>query len=160
MKTARRKKIKVLKKLFLLSKVNGLKLCPLAILMPLDENPYIVPHFEALISCQNFLGGQRCDNTLSLWNTVWKISILLHKWVNQPLWLDEFVHLFVILWSKPKVITRDITYTYTTCRCDSGLVCTSNLKRVRGFRKYIGHCRSLKGFRLTIFMICPSTGGF
>ena len=27
------------------------KLCPLAILMPLKENPHIVPHLKALISC-------------------------------------------------------------------------------------------------------------
>ena len=36
---------------FLLSKVKSLKLCPLAILMPLEENPYIAPHLKALISC-------------------------------------------------------------------------------------------------------------
>ena len=29
---------------FLLSKLRSQKLCPLAILMLLDENPYIVPH--------------------------------------------------------------------------------------------------------------------
>ena len=35
---------------FLLSKVISLKLCPLAILMPLEENPHIVSHLKALIS--------------------------------------------------------------------------------------------------------------
>ena len=32
------------------SKVRILKLCPLAILMPRKENPFIVPHLKALIS--------------------------------------------------------------------------------------------------------------
>ena len=63
---------------FLLSKVISLKLCPLAILMPLEENPYIVPHFKALISGQKLWGGQRCSSTLSFWNALLKISILLH----------------------------------------------------------------------------------
>ena len=35
---------------FLLSKVRSLKLCPLAILMPLEKKPYIAPHLTALIS--------------------------------------------------------------------------------------------------------------
>ena len=50
----------------LLSKVRSLKLCPLAILMPLEENPYTVPHLKALNSGQNLWGGQRCGSTLSL----------------------------------------------------------------------------------------------
>ena len=29
--------------------------------------------------------------TLRLWNVLLKISILLHKWVNQPFWLDSSV---------------------------------------------------------------------
>ena len=33
--------------------------------MPLEENPYIVPHLKALISGQKFWGGQRCGSTLS-----------------------------------------------------------------------------------------------
>ena len=47
--------------------------------MPLEENPYIVPHLKALIRCQKLWGGQRCGSTLSLWNALLKISILLHK---------------------------------------------------------------------------------
>ena len=35
---------------FLLSKVRCLKLCPLSILMPLEENPYTVPHLKVQIS--------------------------------------------------------------------------------------------------------------
>ena len=42
---------------FLLGKVRSLKLCPLAILMLLEENPYIVPHLKALISGQKLWGG-------------------------------------------------------------------------------------------------------
>ena len=30
------------------NRVNSLKLCPLAILIPLEENPYAVPHLKAL----------------------------------------------------------------------------------------------------------------
>ena len=37
---------------FLLSKVRSLKLFPLAILMPLEENPYTVSHLKALNSGQ------------------------------------------------------------------------------------------------------------
>ena len=33
---------------FLLSKVRSVKLSPLAILMPLEENPYTVTHLKAL----------------------------------------------------------------------------------------------------------------
>ena len=40
--------------------------CPLAILMPFEENPYIVPHLKALISSKKILGGQRCGSILSL----------------------------------------------------------------------------------------------
>ena len=36
---------------FLLNKVKSVKLCPLAILMPLEENTYIAPHLKSLISC-------------------------------------------------------------------------------------------------------------
>ena len=38
--------------LFLLSKLRSLKLCPLANLMPLEENPYTVLHLKALKSGQ------------------------------------------------------------------------------------------------------------
>ena len=38
-----------------------------------------VPDFNALISGQKFLGGLRCGSTLSLWNALLKISILLHN---------------------------------------------------------------------------------
>ena len=51
---------------FLLSKVRSLKLCPLAILMPLEENPYTVPHLKALNSGQKLWGGQRWGSTLRL----------------------------------------------------------------------------------------------
>ena len=47
--------------------------------MPLEENPYIVPHFKAFNSGQKLWGGQRCSSTLSLWNTLLKITILLHS---------------------------------------------------------------------------------
>ena len=50
----------------------------LAILKPLEENPYKVPHLKALISCKKFWGQQRYGCTLSLWNSLLKISILLH----------------------------------------------------------------------------------
>ena len=65
-KIARDKSYKFQKTHFLLSKVRSLKLCPLAILMPLEENPYTVPHLKALNSGQNLWGGQRCGSTLSL----------------------------------------------------------------------------------------------
>ena len=55
-----------LKTRFLFSKVRTLKLCPLAILKPLEENLYIVPHFKALISGQKLWGEQRCGSTISL----------------------------------------------------------------------------------------------
>ena len=32
--------------------------------MPLEENPYTVPHLKALNSGQNLWGGQRCGRTL------------------------------------------------------------------------------------------------
>ena len=51
--------------------------------MSLERDPFIVPHFKALISCQNFLGGQGCGSTLSLCNALLKISILLHKMANE-----------------------------------------------------------------------------
>ena len=72
-------KLKVKKTNFLLGKVRSLKLCPLAILVVLEGNPFVVSHFKALISCQKFWGGQRCGSTLTLWNTILKISILLHN---------------------------------------------------------------------------------
>ena len=50
---------------FSLSKVRSLKLC-LAVLMPLEENPYTEPHLKALNSGQKLWGGQRCGGTLSL----------------------------------------------------------------------------------------------
>ena len=43
--------VKALKTHFLLSKVRSLKVYPLAILMLLEENPYMVPHLKALIIC-------------------------------------------------------------------------------------------------------------
>ena len=49
-----RDKFKVQKTQFLLSKVRCLKPCPLALLMPLEENPSIEPHLKALISGQRF----------------------------------------------------------------------------------------------------------
>ena len=55
-------KAKSFKTQFLLSKVRSLKLCPL----PLEENPYTVPHLKALNSSQNLWGGQRCGSTLNL----------------------------------------------------------------------------------------------
>ena len=50
----------------LLKKVRSLKICPVAILMSLEENPYIVPHLKATISDQKFWSEQRCGSTLSL----------------------------------------------------------------------------------------------
>ena len=44
----------------------SLKIFPLAILMPLEENPYIAPNLKALISGQKFWGGQRCGSIISL----------------------------------------------------------------------------------------------
>ena len=44
---------------FLLSKVRSLKLCPLAILKTLEENPYIVPHLKALIRVVKNFGEGR-----------------------------------------------------------------------------------------------------
>ena len=44
------KRAKVPKTHFSLSKVRSLKLCPLAILMPLEENPYTVTQLKALNS--------------------------------------------------------------------------------------------------------------
>ena len=54
-------------------------LCPLAILMSLEGNPFVVPHFKALISCQKFWVRQRCGSILRFWNALFKISILLHN---------------------------------------------------------------------------------
>ena len=47
--------------------------------MPLEENPYTVPHLKAFNSGQKLWGLQRCGSTLSLSNALLKISILLHK---------------------------------------------------------------------------------
>ena len=47
-------------------KVKSLKPRPLAILMPLEENPYTVPHLKALNSGQKLWGGQRCGSTLRM----------------------------------------------------------------------------------------------
>ena len=38
--------------------VRSLKVCHLAILMPLEENPYIVPQLKALIGGKNFGVGR------------------------------------------------------------------------------------------------------
>ena len=62
--------------------------------MPLEENPYIAPHFKALISCQKFGGLQRCGRTLSLWNALLKISILLHKMASGYKVLSLAVHTY------------------------------------------------------------------
>ena len=43
---------------FLLTKLKSLKLCPLAILMPLEENPYTVPHLKLLIVVNNYGVGR------------------------------------------------------------------------------------------------------
>ena len=67
---------------------------PLEVFMPLEENPYIVPHLKAIISDQIFWGGQRCGSTLSLWNAFLKISILLHKIAFQPFWMPVSVYGF------------------------------------------------------------------
>ena len=59
--------------------------------MPLEENPYVVPHLKALISGQRFLVRQRCGSTLQFWNVLLKISILLLKIAFEPFWLDASV---------------------------------------------------------------------
>ena len=59
--------------------------------MPLEENPYTVPHLKALNSGQKLWGGQRYGSTLSLWNSLLKISILLHKSQLQRFILNAFV---------------------------------------------------------------------
>ena len=33
--------------------------------MPFEENPYTVPHLEALNNCQKLWGWQRCGSTLT-----------------------------------------------------------------------------------------------
>ena len=81
---------------FLFSKVRSLKLCPLAILMSLEGNPFIVTHFKALISCQNFGGGQRCGSTLSLWNTNFKMTILLHNMASDHFHLLLTVYTYIL----------------------------------------------------------------
>ena len=47
--------------------------------MPLEENPYIVPHLKALIIGWKFWTRQKCGSIVSLWNALLKISILLHN---------------------------------------------------------------------------------
>ena len=42
------------------------QLLPLAVLTPLEKNPYIVPHLKALDSGQKNWGGQSCGSGLSL----------------------------------------------------------------------------------------------
>ena len=44
---------------FLLTKLKSLKLCPLAILMPLEENPYKVPDLRALLISGGKIGMGR-----------------------------------------------------------------------------------------------------
>ena len=51
---------------FLSSELRSQKLCPLPILMPLEENPYTVPFLKALNTGQKLWGGQSCGSTLSL----------------------------------------------------------------------------------------------
>ena len=74
--------------------------------MPLEENPYIVPHFKALISSQNFWGGQRCGSTLSLPNVLLKITILLHNWASD--WfhslLTVYLHFNIDYYFFPKTL--------------------------------------------------------
>ena len=50
MKTTRGKMEKFGKTYFLLSKARIQKLCPLAILMPLEKNSCIVPNLKVLVS--------------------------------------------------------------------------------------------------------------
>ena len=59
--------------------------------MPLEENPYTVPHLKALNSGQKLWGGQRCGSTLSLWNALLNISNLLHRSRSQRFILNAFV---------------------------------------------------------------------
>ena len=47
--------------------------------MPLEEKPYTVLQLKALNSVQKLRGWQSCGSTLSMWNALLKISILLHK---------------------------------------------------------------------------------
>ena len=60
--------------------------------MSLEGNPFVVPHFKALISCQKFWGRQRCGSTLRLWNTLFKISILLHNMASDWFILSTAVY--------------------------------------------------------------------
>ena len=120
MKTARGKCWKLWKTHFLLSKVRSLKLCPLAILMPLEENPYTVPHLKALNSGQNLWGGQRCGSTLSLWNALLKISILLHISRSQRFILNAFV-----LSSKFLHFKADKARNFTAFKCEKKITQSS-----------------------------------
>ena len=62
---------KVRKTHFLFSKVRSLKICPLTLLVPVKEFPYIVPHLKALISVRKF---GKCGSTLCWWNAILKSS--------------------------------------------------------------------------------------
>ena len=84
--------------------------------MPLEENPYIVAHFEALISCQNFRGGQRFGSTLSLWYALLKIGILLHKTSTMYLFsvVSVFIH-FVLeenFWMSKSIFFKRMNYMF------------------------------------------------
>ena len=68
----------------------------LAVFMPLEGNPYVVPHLKALISGIKIWDGQRFGSTLSLLNPLLKISILLHKMASVRFDLTETVSVFSI----------------------------------------------------------------
>ena len=72
--------------------------------IPLEENPHIVPHLKALISGQKFWGGQSCGRSLSLGNTLLKISILLHKVASDWFHLILAVYEFTITTGCPEPI--------------------------------------------------------
>ena len=122
MKTARGKSYKFWKTHFLLSKVWSLELCPLAILMPLEENPYIVHHLKALDSGQKIWGGQSCGSSLSLWNALMKISILLYKMASD--WFYVILAVFFCLFMS------DFKKEYST---DNSIFYISLLQRPKTF---------------------------
>ena len=70
--------------------------------MPLEETHFIVHPFKALVGGQKFWGGQKCGSTISLLNTLMKISILLHKMV------EECYHLHVIVCLQLYITTMKI----------------------------------------------------
>ena len=124
MKTAKTKSKKFWKTDFLLSKVRTLKLCPLAILIPLKESPYIVPHLKAFIIWSKFWDGQRCGSTLSLWNPLLKISILLHKMDSgyKALSLSGCMYLFsrlflLLLENKCSIANFTFEWSLSTMNC-------------------------------------------